>query len=126
MKVKESTFWNYIKKHFDKLGVLYDRIEPVSKPGIPDVNAIYKGKEIWIELKSESGLQINIKPWQTKWAQRRSAAGSNCYLLVKRITSKYDQLELFKMDQDLWCLQKVVPKTGSTYLCSDLIDIMFS
>jgi Holliday junction resolvase len=124
-KVIESNFWGFVKKHFDELGVLYDRIEPVSKAGIPDVNALYKGKEVWIELKSEPGLQINIKPWQTRWAQKRAKAGAHCYLLVKRKTSSYDQIELFKM-LDTWKLLGVFPKEGASYNFKSVLENIFN
>ena len=124
-KVIESSFWNFVKKHFEQHSVLFDRVEPVSRAGIPDVNAVYKGKEVWIELKSESGLQINIKPWQTRWAQKRETAGSNCYLLVKRKTSLYDQIELYKMTNQRWSLLHVQPRQGTTYCFSNIIERIF-
>lgn len=101
MKVKESVFWRWLKQYFDKYGVLYDRLEPTTC-GTPDLNAIYNNKEVWIELKSESGYKIGIKPWQTRWAQKRTHAGSVCFLLVKRKTAKHDQIELFQMEDDIW------------------------
>ena len=124
MKVKESAFWRWLKKKFDELGVLYDRIEP-TVPGTPDINAIYNHKEVWIELKSESGEGINIKPWQTRWAIRREEAGSQPFLLVKRKTSKYDQLELYTIRNKNWVLCVVIPKISAGYNTSELIDYIF-
>lgn len=120
MKVRESAFWRYLKTHFDRHQIVYDRIEPTT-PGTPDINAIHNRKEVWIELKSEDGEGIGIKPWQTRWAIRREAAGSHPYLLVKRKTAKYDQIELYRMSDGKWELYEMTTRTGSGY---DIVNII--
>lgn len=127
MKIKESSFWTYLKKYFDKHKVLYDRIEP-TVPGTPDVNAIHNGKEIWIELKSEDGYKIGIKPWQIRWAKRRARAGSHVYLLIKRKTAKVDQIEVMYMcpDTNKYQLIGIYPKQGTAYPIKEIIKEIFN
>lgn len=124
MKIKESTFWKWLRPHFISHGVLADRLEPTTC-GTPDVNAIHRGKEVWIELKSESGYDIDIKPWQTRWAAKRTVAGSTCFLLVKRKTSKVDQIELYKMVQGDWKARGFYPKKSNKYPVTTMIDNIF-
>jgi Holliday junction resolvase len=123
--VKEKEFWSWLRKYFDKQGVLYDRIEP-TVPGTPDVWAIYHEKQRWIELKSESGYKINLRPEQKRWAISRTRAGATVFLLVKRITAKVNQLELMLMNREgEYVLIDIYPKLSGRYNVTKLIEDLF-
>jgi hypothetical protein len=48
-KTNESKLYNLIKTNLKN--VHFMRIESYTEQGIPDVNACYNGKELWLELK---------------------------------------------------------------------------
>ena len=51
----EQKFWNLIKDHIPGH---VQRIESVVGVGVPDVNYSYEGRETWIELKANIGLNF--------------------------------------------------------------------
>ena len=51
-KTNESKLYALLKKHLKD--VHFTRIESHTENGIPDVNACYNGKDIWVELKANN------------------------------------------------------------------------
>lgn len=83
--MKESEFWSgTVKKKLKEAYVLTYRLENSVAAGMPDVNAVYKGKEAWLELKVMHGLRIEVRYSQLKWLKRRTMSGMvNTYYVVK-------------------------------------------
>jgi hypothetical protein len=54
-KTNESKLYNLIKTNIEN--VHFMRIESYTEQGIPDVNACFNGKEIWLELKNRPPRQ---------------------------------------------------------------------
>ena len=51
------------------------RIESYTEQGIPDVNACYNGKELWLELKCNTAKNLGLSKYQIVWIMRRVKHG---------------------------------------------------
>lgn len=88
--MKESAFWrdvvrpNLIRSCDSVTYPLHlQRIENGVGAGQADVNAVYMGTEIWIELKVMKGTQIEIRFSQILWAHSRHKANvSNMFVMA--------------------------------------------
>ena len=76
----EKALYQALKTNLPK--VHWQRIEVGSLgTGVPDVNACWQGKEVWIELKLGSLQSINLSPQQCAWHMRRANAGGVSWIL---------------------------------------------
>ncbi len=57
------------------------RIETSTANGIPDINLIVEGWEMWIECKA--GEEVTLRKEQWAWMQRRVACGGTCLVVLK-------------------------------------------
>jgi hypothetical protein len=73
---RESIFCGRIMRALKDMGRDPVRVESSISPGLPDIN-IASGA--WIEIKTESA----ISPAQRLWAERRTKAGGNVYVICK-------------------------------------------
>ena len=83
--MKESAFWLSIKPIFN--GCDAQRIDVTSGRGVPDVNMVIQGKEVWIELKIAYKGQFFLRKEQYVWGLRRTKVGGHVFSLG------YDHLE---------------------------------
>jgi hypothetical protein len=68
-KTNESKLYALLKKHLKD--VHFTRIESHTENGIPDVNACYNGKDIWVELKANNSKDLGLSKWQIVWIMKR-------------------------------------------------------
>ena len=78
-KTNEAKLFALLKKHLKK--VHFVRIESYTENGIPDVNACYNGKEIWIELKANTHKDLGLSKWQKVWIAKRIKAGGTVFIM---------------------------------------------
>lgn len=85
--MSESKMWQGIKP---KLPGTHQRFEDSITPGIADLNWLYAGKEMWIELKwKENPIQgarkrnTGLRPEQGVWLRNRKLNGGNVFVLIK-------------------------------------------
>lgn len=75
----EKELWAYFKQGLEQVDVQLQRIETGSTSlGVFDVNALYSGTEIWIELKY---ARSSIRPEQKAWCVRRLQAGGRLWII---------------------------------------------
>jgi Holliday junction resolvase len=72
-KTNESKLYNLIKTNLKN--VHFMRIESYTEQGIPDVNACYNGKELWLELKCNTAKNLGLSKYQIVWIMRRVKHG---------------------------------------------------
>lgn len=58
------------------------RIENGVGTGLPDINACYKGCEIWIEAKMTLPQGVLLRKFQHAWCLRRHAHGGIVYVIA--------------------------------------------
>ncbi len=68
----------------EKFGIHLCRVENVAGSGIPDVNACWRGVEIWIELKMFRGNQLHFRCSQLGWISKRIVAGGHVAVLARK------------------------------------------
>ena len=89
----EAKFKAEIRKNI--VGPHWQSIESwIIGAGIPDLNACYHGKEIWIECKIHPRKPT---PKQINWWERRHAAGGRVFLMVK----KGDEIIIWRKGADI-------------------------
>lgn len=77
--MKESRFWQLIKPQFNLCDP--QRIEVTSGRGVPDVNLIINGVEVWLELKVAYKSQFFLRKEQYVWGCRRAKRGGRVFVL---------------------------------------------
>jgi Holliday junction resolvase len=78
---KEIKFWHWLKGKIGK-EVDLQRIENTTGSGVPDVNACWKGREAWIELKVYHQGNIILRKEQYAWIMRRASHDGNVLVVV--------------------------------------------
>ena len=76
----ESSLWRLVKNNLP--GHLC-RIENVVGVGCPDVNACYKGNEVWLEMKVCKGNFVYFKASQVAWFQQRMKEKGNAKFVIQ-------------------------------------------
>jgi hypothetical protein len=92
----ESNFWRLLRQNIE--GHLV-RIENAISAGCPDVNACFKGSEVWCELKAGSRQSdIYLRVSQLSWMIRRVSNGGKVKVVykVKDLIGIVDGKELVK------------------------------
>ena len=56
--------------------------------GVPDLNGCHTDTEFWIECKLTAGWTVSLRPQQIGWLMRRTRAGGNTYIAVRRKVNK--------------------------------------
>lgn len=85
-KTNEAKLYALLKKHLKK--VHFVRIESYTENGIPDVNACYNGKEIWIELKANTHKDLGLSKWQKVWIAKRIKAGGTVFIMNRPLKER--------------------------------------
>ena len=92
MKKRESKLWQRIKKHMTKPHFI--RVESNTINGIPDINGCWKGKEFWIELKSDKVGYPKLSKWQISWINKRIKHGGIVIICNETLLEK--SLKLYR------------------------------
>ena len=92
MKKRESKLWQRIKKHITKPHFI--RVESNTINGIPDINGCWKGKEFWIELKSDKVGYPKLSKWQISWINKRIKHGGIVIICNETLLEK--KLKLYR------------------------------
>lgn len=92
MKKRESKLWQRIKKHITKPHFI--RVESNTINGIPDINGCWKGKEFWIELKSDKVGYPKLSKWQISWINKRIKHGGIVIICNETLLEK--SLKLYR------------------------------
>ena len=92
MKKRESKLWQRIKKHITKPHFI--RVESNTVNGIPDINGCWKGKEFWIELKSDKVGYPKLSKWQISWINKRIKHGGIVIICNETLLEK--SLKLYR------------------------------
>ena len=128
----EATFYQWLAVKLNEFGCQHwDRIESSTSKGIPDLDICHNGRCTKIELKYEAGNQVKIRPEQRNWINKRIKSGGRVFILVKRVTAKVNQIELYEgfcADQ-LFRKQRIEPmltaiKTGTGYCKESMKKIL--
>ena len=91
---RESKLWKRIK-NLNIKGYFF-RVESNTINGIPDVYILYKGRSIWLELKSNDLKNYGISKWQINWHSIHNAFGGNAFILLKAL--KHRGLKLLRIE----------------------------
>ena len=78
-KSHESKLWARIK-NLNLPGHIF-RIESNTINGIPDVYILYKGRTVWLELKSNDLKNYGLSKWQINWHLTHLKNGGTAYIL---------------------------------------------
>ena len=81
-QIKESEYWQQLKRGLDGFDVHMSRIENAAGSGISDVSACHRGVEVWLELKVSHGNKLSFRNTQRIWISKRSAVGGNVLLII--------------------------------------------
>ena len=92
MKKRESKLWQRIKKHITKPHLI--RVESNTINGIPDINGCWKGKEFWVELKSDRVGYPKLSKWQISWINKRIKHGGIVIICNETLLEK--SLKLYR------------------------------
>ena len=92
MKKRESKLWQRIQKHITKPHFI--RVESNTINGIPDINGCWKGKEFWIELKSDKVGYPKLSKWQISWINKRIKHGGIVIICNETLLEK--SLKLYR------------------------------
>lgn len=84
--MKESAFWRTIR--IATPYVQWTRIENSAVAGASDVNGVWQGAEVWVELKMMRGKQLQFRQSQLGWTARRYKAGMRNIAVVARKDNK--------------------------------------
>lgn len=76
----EQKFYQFLRKKLS--GADLQRIETTTGSGVPDVNAICRSVETWLELKVVLPRGILLRPEQYAWGMRRAKHGGKCMVLA--------------------------------------------
>lgn len=90
------------------------RIENASISGMSDVNACYRGREVWIELKVAVNDRIRspIRSSQIAWSAKRVASGGRVMVLVR---DGDDHYYLFRSDVLVFLREHAVSCVARNY-----------
>jgi len=123
--MSESKMWQGMKP---KLPGTYQRFEDALSPGIADVNWLYNGKEVWIELKYKPNIikvarkrNTGLEPEQGIWLRERKRYGGNVFLLIKCGSGADTQWWLF----DDYFTELARPKLDPEWLHEIAADIWY-
>lgn len=129
MSIKESEFWQFIRKKLKEYKIQFDRIESYTSKGIADLFLYmpkYNQKIVPVELKSEQGNKVNLRPEQKVWHYMMNKNGIRTFILVRRLTAKLDQIELYTVkanDPDCGItLVHTINKLNNTWNLRYIID----
>ena len=92
MKKRESKLRQRIKKHITKPHLI--RVESNTINGIPDINGCWKGKEFWMELKSDKVGYPKLSKWQISWINKRIKHGGIVIICNETLLEK--SLKLYR------------------------------
>ena len=92
MKKRESKLWQKIKKLITKPHFI--RVESKTINGIPEINGCWKGKEFWIELKSDKVGYPKLSKWQISWINKRIKHGGIVIICNETLLEK--SLKLYR------------------------------
>ena len=92
MKKRESKLWQRIKKNITKPHLI--RVESITINGIPDINGCWKGKEFWMELKSDKVGYPKLSKWQISWINKRIKHGGIVIICNETLLEK--KLKLYR------------------------------
>lgn len=82
----ESHVSKTMLKGLRDVGVLADRIESsIGSSGMSDINALYNGREIWIESKVINGKRASFRTFQGSWITQRISKGSKIFVVARRL-----------------------------------------
>ena len=85
-KTNESKLYALLKKHLKD--VHFTRIESHTENGIPDVNACYNGKDIWVELKANNSKDLGLSKWQIVWIMKRLKVGGTVFIINRPLLQR--------------------------------------
>jgi len=85
-KTNEAKLYALLKKHLKK--VHFTRIESYTENGIPDVNACYNGRDIWIELKANNSKDLGLSKWQKVWIAKRIKVGGTVFIMNRPLKER--------------------------------------
>lgn len=119
----EKDFWAKVKRALDLPGMHVNRIENTAGTGISDVNACYRGVEVWIELKIVHSNRVFFRTSQRAWMHKRLEAGGRVFVLVGTL----DEMALYSA-KDILETQHRVEKDGKAFSISvvDLPKALFA
>ena len=92
---RESKLWQRIKKL--RLHAQIFRIESNTINGIPDVYILYKGRSVWLELKSNDLKNYGLSKWQINWHLTHLKNGGITYILGSGV--KHRALKLLRVKE---------------------------
>jgi penicillin-binding protein-related factor A (putative recombinase) len=93
-KTKESKLYNLIKNTIKTAH--FTRVESYTINGIPDLNCVYKGREFWLELKSNNIKNGNLSKYQVNWILQHQRHGGIVFILNKTLSQSC--LKLYKLE----------------------------
>jgi hypothetical protein len=65
------------------------RIETTTGSGVPDINVVYAGVEMWIETKVQTPAgHVLLRPFQWAWINKRFRSGGVGYVIAQKYDSK--------------------------------------
>lgn len=86
MKQLEGNFWrNTVKPQFDRLNLIYKRIESPITSGFPDTIILYNKRVIFLELKSKPSFEryLGCSALQENFHRTWSAQGATTFVLAQ-------------------------------------------
>jgi hypothetical protein len=90
--MKESAFWQLVKRNLPEPDEVWERIENTAASGIPDVLIVSSSLPTYfIELKMARGNKVPLRPSQVAWITRASRLHAPIFILVR----KEDTIKLF-------------------------------
>lgn len=120
--VKESYLWSQLKMAISDDETHLCRIENTAGTGIADVNACYRGVEVWLELKVVHGNFVSFRTSQRGWMLTRHRAGGRVLVFVRN----GDELALYMATDMLAAEHRPAPDGKSfTVHVNDLPTPMF-
>ena len=107
--ITEAKFWsNWVKPALQGIAADHQRLEVSTSRGVPDVNACYRGCEIWMELKVSNKGQCELRKEQYAWGTRRAKQGNGLVYVMF--------LDLKDQHIDIWQFPFTVAATNGRYV----------
>jgi hypothetical protein len=100
--MKESAFWQTVKRHLESADTHASRIENSAGTGISDVTACRNGLEVFLELKIFHGQRIHFRNSQRSWIVNRTGVGGR----VKVVAKKEDEVLVYDGRSTVLCQSK--------------------
>lgn len=124
--MKESAFWQTIKKHLDSADIHISRIESSTGSGVSDVTACRNGVSPWLELKVFHGNRLYFRNSQRVWIKNRTDVGGHV-LVVARKDALHKTIgppdTIFVYDARLVVLCPSKPSTDNKSFSIDVDDL---